>query len=343
MATVGSVKMSYALIRNLLFTLEPEHAHALTLRGLNVAQRFGLLPHADAAHTQPVELMGLRFPNRVGIAAGLDKNAVCIDALGALGVGFVEVGTVTPKPQAGNAQPRVFRLPQAQALINRMGFPNEGMEVVAERLARSNFKGVRGANIGKNATTDLSDAVQDYLLCLRKLAPCSDYITINVSSPNTVGLRSLQAAEHLRPMLEALLAERARLLPGLGRSLPLLVKLAPDLDDEQLQGIARLLLELSIDGVIATNTTLSRPPGLGPLSTQAGGLSGRPVHALSLATVSKLRQLLGAQFPIIGVGGICSGAEARAMRQAGADLVQLYTGLIYRGPLLIREALAALK
>lgn len=334
--------MLYSLLRPLLFTLEPEHAHAFTLTWLCRLERSGLLPSVGAVASRPVQLMGLQFPNRVGIAAGLDKNAVCIDALGALGVGFVEVGTVTPRPQAGNAQPRVFRLPEAQALINRMGFPNDGMDVIAQRMAGSNFKGVRGANIGKNASTDLSDAVQDYLACLRKLAPRSDYITINVSSPNTVGLRSLQAAEHLRPMLESLLEERARLLPGLGRSLPMLVKLAPDLDDEQLEGIARLLLELSIDGVIATNTTLSRPPGLGALSAQAGGLSGRPVHSLSLATVGKLRRMLGAQFPIIGVGGICSGADAQAMRNAGADLVQLYTGLIYRGPQLIREVLLAL-
>ncbi len=334
--------MLYSLLRPLLFTLEPEHAHAFTLTWLSRLERVGLLPDAGDVASRPVQLMGLQFPNRVGIAAGLDKNAVCIDALGALGVGFVEVGTVTPRPQAGNAQPRVFRLPEAQALINRMGFPNDGMEVIAQRMARSNFKGVCGANIGKNASTDLSQAVQDYLACLRQLAPCSDYITINVSSPNTVGLRTLQAAEHLRPMLEALLEERARLLPGLGRSLPLLVKLAPDLDDEQLEGIAGLLLELSIDGVIATNTTLSRPAGLGELSAQAGGLSGRPVHSLSLVTVAKLRRLLGAEFPIIGVGGICSGADAQAMRRAGADLVQLYTGLIYRGPQLIREVLAAL-
>lgn len=335
--------MFYSLLRNLLFTLEPENAHALTLTWLKRLERLGVLPNAAGVMPQPVSLMGLQFPNRVGIAAGLDKNAVCIDALGALGVGFVEIGTVTPRPQAGNDKPRIFRLPEAQALINRMGFPNDGMEVIAQRMARSNFKGVRGANIGKNASTDLSDAVQDYLACLRKLAPCSDYIAINVSSPNTVGLRSLQTVEQLRPMLETLLEERVRLSPGLGRPLPLLVKLAPDLDDEQLEAIARLLLDLAIDGVIATNTTLGRPQGLGDLSAQAGGLSGRPVHALSLATVGKLRTLLGAQFPIIGVGGICSGADAQAMRSAGADLVQLYTGLIYRGPRLIREVLSAIR
>ncbi len=333
--------MFYSLLRNLLFTLEPEHAHALTLTWLSRVERLGLLANVGSLASQPVRLMGLEFPNRVGIAAGLDKNAVCIDALGALGVGFVEAGTITPRAQPGNPSPRIFRLPQAEALINRMGFPNDGMEAIAQRMAQVQFKGIRGANIGKNAATPLTDATQDYLACLRRLAPCADYITINVSSPNTTGLRSLQAAEHLRPMLVTLLEERARLAPQLGRQLPMLVKLAPDLTDDELQGIAALLIELSIDGVIATNTTLSRPDGLGPLATQAGGLSGRPVQALSLATVTKLRTLLGPTFPIIGVGGIGSAADALAMRRAGADLVQIYTGLIYRGPQLIKEVLHA--
>lgn len=333
--------MFYSLLRNLLFTLEPEHAHALTLTWLSRVERLGLLANVGSLASQPVRLMGLEFPNRVGIAAGLDKNAVCIDALGALGVGFVEAGTITPRAQPGNPSPRIFRLPQAEALINRMGFPNDGMEAIAQRMAQVQFKGIRGANIGKNAATPLTDATQDYLACLRRLAPCADYITINVSSPNTTGLRSLQAAEHLRPMLVTLLEERARLAPQLGRQLPMLVKLAPDLTDDELQGIAALLIELAIDGVIATNTTLSRPDGLGPLATQAGGLSGRPVQALSLATVTKLRTLLGPTFPIIGVGGIGSAADALAMRRAGADLVQIYTGLIYRGPQLIKEVLRA--
>ena len=335
--------MFYDLVRPLLFSLEPEHAHAFTLTWLRRAERLGVLPSVGTLASQPVTLMGLRFPNRVGIAAGLDKNAVCVDAFGALGVGCVEVGTITPRPQSGNPKPRVFRLLEAQALINRMGFPNDGMEVIAQRLSESRFPGIRGANIGKNANTPLENATQDYLACLRKLAPCADYITINVSSPNTAGLRSLQAAEQLRPMLEALLEERGRLLPQLGRSLPLLVKLAPDLNDDDLQSIAALLVELSIDGVIATNTTLSRPDGLGSLGAQTGGLSGRPVHALSLAVVTKLRRLLGPSFPIVGVGGIFSGADAVEMRRAGADLVQIYTGLIYRGPGLIGEILRAMQ
>ena len=335
----------YSLLKSLLFTLEPERAHALTLTSLNRLNDLGLLS-LIASKPDPgdaVQLMGLTFPNRVGIAAGLDKNAVCMDALGALGVGFVEVGTATPRAQTGNPAPRIFRLTQAQALINRMGFPNEGMEVIGQRLARATFKGVRGVNIGKNATTSLAEATQDYLTCLRYLAPQADYITINVSSPNTAGLRSLQAAEHLRPMLMSLLEARVQLLPTLQRSLPMVVKLAPDLNDDELQSIAELLLELSIDGVIATNTTLSRPEGLGPLGAETGGLSGRPVHQLSLATVSKLRRLLGPTFPIIGVGGIFSGEDALAMRRAGADLVQVYTGLIYKGPGLIAEIARAMR
>jgi dihydroorotate dehydrogenase len=336
--------MLYSALKKVLFMLEPEQAHAVTLAGLRQLEQVGLLSWVGVKSTpaDAVQLMGLQFPNRVGIAAGLDKNASCIDGLGALGVGFVEVGTVTPRPQSGNPKPRIFRLTQSQALINRMGFPNQGMEQIGKHIAQSQFKGVRGANLGKNADTPLADATQDYLACLRHLAPQADYIAINVSSPNTAGLRSLQAAEQLRPMLNELLAERARLLPTLGRPLPLVVKLAPDLNDDELQRVAELLLELGIDGVIATNTTLSRPVGLGVLATQSGGLSGRPLHPLALTTVRKLRDLLGAQFPIMGVGGICSGADALAMRQAGADLVQIYTGLIYRGPALINEVLRAL-
>ncbi len=336
--------MLYPLIKNMLFTLDPERAHALTLTSLQRLEKSGVLSMMCAdLQDAPVELMGLKFRNRVGIAAGLDKNAICIDALSALGAGHVEIGTVTPRPQEGNAKPRVFRLLEAQALINRMGFPNEGMDAVLPRLAARKHQAICGANIGKNASTPLEQATDDYLKCMRVLAPQADYITINVSSPNTLGLRNLQATDYLRPMLVALLEERVRLLPTLGRGLPLLVKIAPDLSDDDLYSMADLFLELRIDGVVATNTTLSRPSGLGSLAEQAGGLSGRPVHALSLATVSKLRQRLGAGFPIIGVGGISSAEHARAMRQAGADLVQIYTGLLYRGPSLIKEVAAALR
>lgn len=336
--------MLYPLIKNMLFTLDPERAHALTLTSLQRLEKSGVLSLMCAdLQDAPVELMGLKFRNRVGIAAGLDKNAICIDALSALGAGHVEIGTVTPRPQEGNAKPRVFRLLEAQALINRMGFPNEGMDAVLPRLAARKHQAICGANIGKNASTPLEQATDDYLKCMRVLAPQADYITINVSSPNTLGLRNLQATDYLRPMLVALLEERARLLPTLGRGLPLLVKIAPDLSDDDLYSMADLFLELRIDGVVATNTTLSRPTGLGSLAEQAGGLSGRPVHTLSLATVSKLRQRLGAGFPIIGVGGISSAEDARAMREAGADLVQIYTGLLYRGPGLIKEVAAALR
>jgi dihydroorotate dehydrogenase len=333
----------YAMIKPLLFQLEPERAHAVTLACLKHAHQVGLLSLVPVPKSEPVQLMGLRFPNRIGIAAGLDKNAVCADALAALGAGFVEIGTVTPRPQPGNPKPRVFRIPSAGALINRMGFPNDGMDVIGQRLALRRGGYICGVNIGKNADTALEHAVDDYLLCLRRLASVANYITVNVSSPNTVGLRSLQAAEQLRPMLVTLLDARQHLLPTLKRPLPVLVKLAPDLSDDELRAIAALLLELKIDGVIATNTTLARPAGLGVAGEQAGGLSGKPVHALSLKVVRKLREWLGPGFPIIGVGGIASADEAVAMRQAGADMVQVYTGLIYRGPALLRDIARALK
>ncbi len=334
--------MIYSLLRPLLFSLEPEHAHAVTFSLLRTAHHIGLMPLLRAGKgDDPVTLMGLKFRNRVGIAAGLDKNATCIDALGALGVGFVEVGTVTPKPQPGNASPRIFRIPQAQALINRMGFPNEGVAAMCMRLQQRRYQGICGVNIGKNADTALEHAVDDYVACLHAVAPCADYIAVNVSSPNTTGLRSLQAVEHLRPMLIALLIAREQLKPALNRDLPVLVKIAPDLHSDELQQLAELLLELKVDGVIATNTTLQRPDGwsLGATAEEKGGLSGGPLHVLSLVTVSALRRMLGPIFPIIGVGGITSAAQAQAMRDAGADLVQIYTGLIYRGPHLINETL----
>lgn len=330
--------MSYRLVRPLLFALDPEHAHALSLSCLSWAQRLGLFATHAAIESNPnsLTLMGLQFPNRIGIAAGLDKNGICIDALGALGAGFVEVGTVTPQAQSGNPRPRIFRLRPAQALINRMGFPNEGVDALCARLQRREFKGICGVNIGKNATTSLQAASDDYVRCLTAVAAYADYVAINVSSPNTVGLRSLQAVDQLRPILLALLQQRERLSPALGRHLPLLVKIAPDLSDHELEQLGGLLLELKIDGVIATNTTLQRPPGLGAVGQEKGGLSGAPLRELSIATVRKLRQLLGVQFPIIGVGGVASLHDAQAMRDAGADLVQIYTALIYQGPALIR-------
>jgi len=337
--------MLYSAIRPLLFSLEPERAHAVTFSLLRAAHRTGLLSLIRAAETDdPVMLMGLKFRNRLGVAAGLDKNATCIDALGALGASFVEVGTVTPKPQPGNPAPRIFRIPAATALINRMGFPNAGVEAMCERLRRRRFQGVCGVNIGKNASTPLENAVDDYLACLRAVAAYADYVAVNVSSPNTTGLRSLQSVDYLRPILETLLAERDRQVTKIGRSLPLVVKIAPDLQREELQQIAVLLLELKLDGVIATNTTLQRPSEwpLGALADEKGGLSGAPVHELSIATVRELRRLLGNAFPIIGVGGVTSAEQALAMRAAGADLVQIYTGLVYRGPDLINDVLRAM-
>jgi dihydroorotate dehydrogenase len=330
------------LLRPILFSIEPERAHSVTFSLLRVAHRSGLLSlMAPKQVDDPVTLMGLTFRNRVGIAAGLDKNATCIDALGALGVSFVEVGTVTPKPQPGNPSPRIFRIPQAQALINRMGFPNAGVDELCMRLQSRRYPGICGVNIGKNASTPLDQAVDDYTACLRVVAPYADYVAVNVSSPNTVGLRNLQAVDYLRPMLSELLNVREQLKPSINRHLPLLVKIAPDLSADELRQISQLLLELKMDGVIATNTTLQRPEGwsLGKLAEEKGGLSGAPVHALSLATVRALRGMLGSNFPIIGVGGIATAVQAQAMRDAGADLVQIYTGLIYRGPALIRDIL----
>ena len=337
--------MLYSVLRPFLFSLEPERAHAVTFSLLRAAHRTGVLSLTRASGTDdPVTLMGLKFRNRLGIAAGLDKNATCVDALGALGAGFVEVGTVTPRAQPGNPKPRVFRIPQALALINRMGFPNEGVDAMCARLQARRYRGVCGVNIGKNASTALENAVDDYVTCLRAVAPYADYVTVNVSSPNTAGLRSLQAVDHLKPILSQLLEVREQLGASIGRHLPLLVKIAPDLQGEELQQIAALLRELKIDGVIATNTTLQRPEHwpLGIAAQEKGGLSGAPVHALSLSTVRQLRAALGDAFPIIGVGGITTAAQAQAMRDAGADLIQIYTGLIYRGPVLIRDALHAL-
>lgn len=336
--------MLYSLLRPLLFSLEPERAHAVTFSLLRFAHRSGLLSLMAPKHCDdPMTLMGLTFSNRIGIAAGLDKNATCIDALGALGVSFVEVGTVTPKPQPGNPRPRIFRIPKSLALINRMGFPNEGVDAMCTRLRQRRYQGICGVNIGKNASTPLERATDDYTACLRAVAPYADYVAVNVSSPNTVGLRNLQAVDYLRPMLSELLNVREQLKPSINRHLPLLVKIAPDLSADELQQIAGLLLELKMDGVIATNTTLQRPTewGLGVVGDEKGGLSGAPVHALSLATVRTLRNLLGPSFPIIGVGGITSVQHALAMREAGADLVQIYTGLIYQGSELIGQTLRA--
>ncbi len=326
--------MWYPLLRPALFALDPERAHALALEALALAGR-RWRPAPPSGH---VECMGLRFPNRVGLAAGFDKNASAVDGLGRLGFGFIEVGTVTPRPQRGQPRPRLFRLPAAAALVNRLGFPNEGVAVVAARLRHRRFHGIVGVNIGKNAATPLERALDDYVACLRGVAGVADYVAINVSSPNTPLLRELQSRARLEPLLTALLAER-RALAARG-PLPLLLKISPDLAPEELAEIAGLVRSLALDGVIATNTTLGRD-GVAARAP-SGGISGRPLHARALEVVRALRGHLGSGITLVGVGGVESGATALEFRGAGADLVALYTGLIYRGPALVRAAVRSL-
>jgi len=343
----------YGLARPLLFSLDPEAAHELTLDGLARTQNTPLdCFYASRRIDDPVALAGLTFPNRIGLAAGLDKNARCIDAFAAMGFGFVEVGTVTPKAQSGNPKPRMFRLPERDALINRLGFNNEGLDAFVANVTRARFRRKRslggpmllGLNIGKNASTPIERAVDDYLACLDGVYPHADYVTINISSPNTANLRSLQSDEALDALLGTLAARRAELAAQHGKRVPLFVKIAPDLDTAQVQVIAATLLRHGMDGVIATNTTLARDAVAGLAhAEEAGGLSGAPVREASNHVIALLRAALGPAFPIIGVGGVLSGADAIAKRQAGADVVQIYTGLIYRGPALVREAARALQ
>lgn len=334
----------YSLARSLLFRLEAERSHALALSGLNGAHRLGLAKRLGGERVDdPVSLMGLSFPNRVGLAAGLDKNADHLDALGALGFGFVEVGTVTPRPQAGNPRPRLFRLPESGAIINRMGFNNAGVDHLVERVKASTFDGIVGINIGKNLTTPVEQAVDDYLLCLDKVHAHADYITVNISSPNTPGLRTLQFGAQLDELLGRLREANSQLDQTSGRRVPLAVKIAPDMDDEEVALVARSLQDNGIDAAIATNTTISREAVQGQAhADEQGGLSGRPVFSSSNQVVSALRKQLP-KMPVIGVGGIDSGEAACAKQAAGADLVQLYTGFIYRGPVLVGECARALK
>lgn len=340
--------LPYPLARACLFRLDPERAHELTMHWLARLQGSALeWTVRETMVDDPIEIAGLRFPNRVGLAAGLDKNARCIDGLGALGFGFVEVGTVTPKPQSGNAKPRLFRLPQANALINRLGFNNDGLEAFVANVKRSAFRGrgrILGLNIGKNAATRIENATSDYLACLQGVYPHADYVTVNISSPNTANLRSLQGDEALDGLLAAIAARRAELAQEHDRHVPIFVKIAPDLDPTQVRVIADTLVRHRMDGVIATNTTIAREAVQGlPHAREAGGLSGAPVFEPSNRVIAALRAALGPRFPIIGVGGILSAGDAVAKIRAGADLVQIYTGLIYRGPALIGEAAAAIK
>jgi dihydroorotate dehydrogenase len=338
----------YALIRPFLFGLDPEKAHELTLSTLarmqnTPLQRLWVQPRVDDV----VTVAGLRFPNRVGLAAGLDKNGRCIDALGAMGFGFIEVGTVTPLAQPGNPKPRIFRLPQADALINRLGFNNDGLDAfLANVQASHSFRargGILGLNIGKNAATPIERAVDDYLIGLSGVYPHADYVTVNISSPNTKNLRALQSDEALDGLLSALQERRAELSRGQVRTVPMFLKIAPDLDADQVAVIAATVQKNGIDGVIATNTTLSREAVKGqPHAEEAGGLSGAPVFEASNTVIRQLRAALGPKTPIIGVGGVNSAETARAKIAAGADLVQFYTGFIYKGPALVAAAARAL-
>lgn len=340
--------MLYPILRFLLFRLDPETAHNQTLHLLRQLYD-GPLSKVGAmcSTTQPVtprRVMGLDFPNPVGLAAGVDKNGECLRAWNAFGFGFIEIGTVTPRPQLGNPKPRLYRLPAAQALINRMGFNNNGVDYLVEQVQGSGYKGILGINIGKNADTPVERATDDYLIGLCKVYPWASYVAVNISSPNTPGLRDLQYGAALERLLEALKNEQQRLSSEYGRYAPLAIKIAPDLADDDLAAVAETLLQYEVDAIIATNTTFSR---IGvehlPNAGETGGLSGAPLRDRSTAVVRQLAPLLAGKIPIIAVGGIGSGADAAAKVAAGASLVQLYTGFIYRGPQLVREVVAALR
>lgn len=336
----------YSLARPFLFGLDAERAHAIGLATLEAAQRSGLgTLLANRPKPFPTRFLGLTFPNPVGLAAGLDKNGRHIDALLGLGFGFVEVGTVTPKPQAGNPRPRMFRLPQHRAIINRLGFNNDGVDALVRNVARARRKhGLLGINIGKNKDTPNQSAEADYLFCLERVYPLADYITINISSPNTAGLRELQEEQALRRLVGTLREAQERLGAQHGKRVPMLVKVAPDLSDDDIDAVARVLGDLEVDGVIATNTTVSRiSVQAHPLARETGGLSGEPLMNKSTAVLRMLRTRLPEAIPLIGVGGIMSGADAAKKMAAGASLVQCYSGLVYRGPALIGECVEAMR
>ncbi len=343
----------YALTRPFLFGMDAEAAHELTMDMLARGQRTPLQwAWCNETVNDPITLAGLQFPNRVGMAAGLDKNARCIDALGAMGFGFVEVGTVTPKAQPGNPKPRMFRLPEARALINRLGFNNEGLEAFLRNVQQAQFRKqtrqqrpmLLGLNIGKNATTPIDNATSDYLICLEGVYPHADYVTVNISSPNTQNLRALQSDAALDALLGAIAERREALATQHQRRVPVFVKIAPDLDEAQVAVIAATLQRHGMDGVIATNTTISRTAVQGMRhAEETGGLSGAPVLEASNQVIRQLRAALGSGFPIIGVGGILSADDAVSKIRAGADVVQIYTGLIYEGPALVVKAAKAIK
>jgi dihydroorotate dehydrogenase len=337
----------YGLARPFLFGMDAERAHALTLDALEVAYRSGLNPLvARRPAPLPTKAFGLTFANPVGLAAGLDKNGAHIDALLSLGFGFIEIGTVTPKPQAGNPKPRMFRLPEHQAVINRLGFNNEGLEVLVRNVERAQRRGgMLGINIGKNKDTPNEAAEGDYMYCLSRVYPLADYITVNISSPNTAGLRELQEEQALRRLVGTLREEQERLGAKHGKRVPMLVKVAPDLSESDIDAAARVLADLEVDGVIATNTTVKRSLLIegAEHANETGGLSGRPLMGPSTTILRMLRTRLPESIPLIGVGGIVSGADAATKQAAGATLVQLYTGLVYHGPALVRECVEALR
>ena len=336
----------YGLARPFLFAFDAERAHGLGLASMEAAYRSGLNPLiAKPPKPLPTKAFGLTFPNPVGLAAGLDKNGAHIDALLALGFGFVEIGTVTPRAQAGNPKPRMFRLPQYQAVINRLGFNNEGVDALVRNVeAARRDRGLLGINIGKNKDTANERAASDYLYCLERVYPLADYVTVNISSPNTAGLRELQEEQALRQLIGTLRDAQEDLAAQHGKRVPMLVKIAPDLSDSDIDAVARVLGDMQVDGVIATNTTVSRLSVQDhPLARETGGLSGAPLMGQATLVLRRLRTRLPDTIPLIGVGGILSGADAVAKMSAGASLVQCYTGLVYRGPELIRECVEAIR
>ena len=331
--------MFYSALRKVFFQFDAEKIHDLTIKSLKTTGSSPLnLVYKQKIVDKPVEVMGIKFPNPVGLAAGLDKNGECINAFAAMGFGFVEVGTVTPRPQPGNDKPRMFRIEGANAIINRMGFNNKGVDYLVDQVHKANFKGVLGINIGKNKDTPDENAKDDYIYCMRKVYDVASYITVNISSPNTPGLRSLQYGDALNELLVALKCEQKSLAHQFNKYVPIAVKIAPDLNEEEVKSIAQSLIDNNIDGVIATNTTLSRE-GVEGLehSNEMGGLSGVPVKDKSTQVIALLAKALDNKLPIIGVGGILTGEDAKEKIAAGAKLVQVYTGFIYQGPGLIKD------
>lgn len=337
--------MFYSAIRKVFFKFDPEAIHELTIKGFKATGASPLNKlYKQTIPNKPVEVMGIKFPNPVGLAAGLDKNGECIKAFEALGFGFIEVGTVTPRPQPGNEKPRIFRLPEANAIINRMGFNNKGVDYLVDQVIKANYTGVLGINIGKNKDTPDENAKDDYIHCMRKVYDFATYITVNISSPNTPGLRSLQYGDALNELLSALKAEQTALAEQYGKYVPVAVKIAPDLNAEEVNSIAECLIANNIDGVIATNTTLARDKVAHlPFGNEQGGLSGAPVKDKSTEVIQLLAKALDNKLPIIGVGGIASAADAQEKIAAGAKLVQVYTGFIYQGPELIKNIVKSFK